>query len=337
MPEESSSRFDSETYSKAKDSLKSTEAPSLEEKIKLAKEQEAATKKVADDVAHSRWFAIMWDKELYECRADATWNLLKWFEDFTQPVMVLPDTKPLTFNQNPSNREPRIPEKWAKPIVESRANTSTEVASNNSTELKTEKNDSAGTALTGSQEIKREAQVAQQSIESWNTSPDNMKKVMQSIENGYAMLPKGLQNFFKWIMNFIKWLSDNKDSNLALNNLLKNPNEKAILDKFAKTETGFDGKNGITFNEWAKITKSSKAKPQEWAPADTTESKSSKLDGNKIILEKDTKITSIKENIGTVTIIAQNKDGSTDTYIIADVKEQDKNTPPVTPSSTQVA
>jgi len=24
-----------------------------------------------------------------------------------------------------------------------------------------------------------------------------MKKVMQSIENGFAMLPKGLQNFFK--------------------------------------------------------------------------------------------------------------------------------------------
>ena len=53
MPEESSSRFDSETYSKAKDSLKSTEAPSLEEKIKLAKEQEAAAKKLADDVIYS--------------------------------------------------------------------------------------------------------------------------------------------------------------------------------------------------------------------------------------------------------------------------------------------
>lgn len=313
--------------------------PSLEEKIKLAKEQEAAAKKLADDVIRSQGFAKKWNEELNISRTGAVDVLKLWFDDFTQPVMVSPDTKPLAFNQNPSNREPRIPEKWTKPIVEGRTNTPTEVASTTPAQT-IEKPDTItvlGNGDTQEKVVTQQAEATQRSIESWNTSPDNMKKVMQSIENGFAMLPKGLQNFFKWIMNFIKWLSDNKDANLALNNLLKNPNEKAILDKFAKTETGLDGKNGIIFNEWAKITKSSKAVPQEWVPVDTTEPKPSKLDGNKIILEKDTKITSIKENIGTVTIIAQNKDGSTDTYTISDVKEQDKNSPPVTPSSTQVA
>lgn len=331
MPEESSSRFDSETYSKAKDSLKSTEAPSLEEKIKLAKEQEAAAKKLADDVIRSQGFAKKWNEELNISRTGAVDVLKLWFDDFTQPVMVSPDTKPLAFNQNPSNREPRIPEIWAKPVFENKTNTPTEVASTTPTQT-IEKPDTItvlGNGDTREKVVTQQAEATQRSIESWNSSPD-MKKVMQSIENGFAMLPKGLQNF-------IKWLSDNKDANLALNNLLKNPNEKAILDKFAKTETGLDGKNGIIFNEWAKITKSSKAVPQEWLPVDATEPKPSKLDGNKIILEKDTKITSIKENIGTITIIAQNKDGSTDTYTISDVKEQDKNTPPVTPSSTQVA
>lgn len=293
--------------------------PSLEEQTRLAKEREAAAKKVADDVIRSQGFAKKWNEELNLSRVGAPEILLWWFEDFTKPVLV--NATPLSLNQRAPNTPPKIPEIGAQRPESMRSTVSAVPA-------KAEVPTTVDVLANGdTQPTIRQAQTVQRDIEAGKPGPD-MKDVMRSIENWFAALPKWLQDFFKGILNFIKGISGNQDANSAISKLMSSPDWKAILDRLATSETTLDGKTAITFNEGVGITKSKKEKTPDWSTATTTEAKSTKIEGNKIMFEKDTKISSVKEYAGTVTIVAQNKDGSTDTYTVSNAREKTSAPPP---------